>query len=183
MTMVDTEPVLRPRGDSETHELWKNNGEATVVIKKRGEYGLEIEEMITGMKALHITPADRRMNQEAAAMPALDVFSNGMLTPVRLIEGEADLAEMAENPNLMTEEDMLALVKSHPKTFEKKITEITNPVVVKRLISMAHEEDCTVKRVESLQARLEEVTEVSTNKHETRMAEDGPHDSFKEVKA
>lgn len=181
--MVDTEPVLRPRGDAETHELWKNSGEATVVIKKRGEYGIEIEETVTGMKSLHITPADRRMNQEAAAMPALDVFSNGMLTPVRLIEGEADLEEMANNPNLLTEDDMRTLVKAHPKTFEKRIGEITNPVLIKRLVDLAHEEDCTVKRVEALNARLGEVTEVETIKHETRLMEEPPHDSFKAVRA
>lgn len=147
--------------DSDVLEHWKNQGEATVVVKKRGEYGIEQDEVIRGGKPLHITRADRRMNQERAAAENLDVFTNGMLAPIRVGDSAA---EFAQNSNLLTEDDMRGLVRAHPKTFDKKLTEISNPIVVARLLQIAREEDCTIKRVENIEARLEEVNPVRTTK-------------------
>lgn len=137
-----------------TLEVWKNNAAGRVVVRKMGQYGVETEEMVEGFRTFHISPADRKLNQERAASDKLDVFKNGMLAPVKI--GDA-AEEFASNPNLMTESDMRALVKSHPKTFEKRLSELENPVVVKRLMEIARDEDCTVKRVEAIQARMDEV--------------------------
>ncbi len=135
-------------------ETWQSQARGRIVVKKRGEYGVEVEEMIPGGRTLHITHADRRMNQERAASSDLDVFSNGMLAPIRL-GGSAD--EFEQNANHLTESDMVALVKTHPKTFDKRLSEITNPVVIERLLEIAKAEDCTVKRVEALEAALDAV--------------------------
>lgn len=156
-----------------THELWRNNGQALIVVKKHGEYGVILKEQVQGGRALHITPGDRRLNQEAAAIPEQDVFTNGMLTPVRLLDGAEDAREFAENPNLMTESDMVSLVKGNVRVFEKRLGEITNPVVVKRLMEVAREQDVTIKKLEAVQARLEEVQAVPTIKTESHAPEDG----------
>lgn len=147
--------------ETDIFETWKNQGAGNVVVKKRGEYGIEQDEMIRGGKTLHISKADRRMNQERAASTSLDVFTNGMLAPIQLGDSAE---EFSGNPNLLTEDDMRALVRAHPKTFDKKLDEISNPVVVSRLLQIAREEDCTVRRVETIEARLEEVNPINTVK-------------------
>lgn len=142
-------------------ELWKNNGAGNIVVVKRGEYGVITDEMVQGGRTLHITKTDRKMNQERAANANLDVFQNGAMAPIKLGDSAA---EFAQNPNLLTETDMRALVKSHPKTFEKRLEDITNPVVVAKILEIAREEDCTVRRVEAIEARLEDVNPINTVK-------------------
>lgn len=160
----------------EAFETWKNQGLGKVVVKRHGEYGVEKDEIVRGGKTLHITAADRRMNQERAANASLDVFTNGMLTPVRV--GSA-AEEFEGNANLLTEDDMRALVKSHPKTFAKKLGEITNPVVVGKLLEIAREEDCTVGRVETIEARLDDVNPINTVKIQTHAPDERQAASFK----
>lgn len=157
-------------------ETWKNQGAGNVVVKKRGEYGVEKDEMVRGGKTLHISEADRRMNQERAAAESLDVFTNGMLAPLKVGDSAA---EFAENSNLLTEDEMRTLVRGHAKTFAKKLGEISNPIVVERLLQIAKEEDSTIGRVESIQARLDEVDPVKTVKIESHAPDERQANSFK----
>jgi hypothetical protein len=161
---------------NEELETWKNQARGNVVVKKRGEYGIEVDEMVRGGKALHITTADRKMNQERAASSDLDVFTNGMLAPVKV--GEA-AAEFAQNPNLMTEDDMVKLVTAHPKTFDKRLAEITNPVIVSRILEIANEQDCSIKRVEAIQARLEDTSPINTVKIQSHAPDERAVTTFK----
>lgn len=85
-----------------------------------------------------------------------DVFTNGMLIPVRLIDPE-DEAEFAANPNLMTEDDMRSLVKGHAGTFAKRLKEVTNVLLVKRWIEIAKDSDASFKRIEALEGRLNQL--------------------------
>jgi hypothetical protein len=139
-------------------ESWSNATRGTVFLRRfdhRGELN-RIESVQSG-KTFHLSPEERRINSEMAAEQDLDVFRNGTLTPVRLIEDSAEARELASNPNVMSETDMRALLKVHPKTFESKIKAVRNPVTLERLLAVAHEEDASIKRVESVQARLAEV--------------------------
>lgn len=135
-------------------ETWQSQARGRIVVKKRGEYGVEVEEMVAGGRKLVISTADRRMNQERAASMDLDVFSNGMLAPVKL---GASAGEFEQNANHLTESDMVELVKSHHKTFAKRLEEISNPVVVGKLLEIARREDVTLSRIESLEARADEL--------------------------
>lgn len=157
--------------DVPQYEAWENNGKANVVVKKRGEYGAEIEERVTGGKLLQITRADRHMNQEAAASPELDPFENGMLAPVRLID-PADTASLAEKPNLMSETRMHEVVHADAADFAKVLSGITNEVVVSRLLEVAREENVSVSRVEAIQSHYEDVQPILTNKHTTHVKEE-----------
>lgn len=139
-------------------ESWKNIGAGRIVVKRFGVApGMLIEEMVGPGKVVQLTPRERRLNQERAANSGLDVFTNGMLTPVHLIETEADAKELASNANVLSETDMHSLVKAHAKTFDKKLGDITNPIILRRLLEIAREQDCTIKRVESIEARLKAV--------------------------
>ncbi len=145
-------------------ETWQSQARGRIVVKKRGEYGVEVEEMVTGGRKLIISTADRRMNQERAASTDLDVFSNGMLTPLRM---GSSAGEFEQNANHLTEDDMVALVKSHHKTFAKRLEEISNPVVVGRLLEIAKAQDVNVSRIDSLKARADELDPNPTIKIES----------------
>lgn len=142
-------------------EAWKNAGLGLIVIKKTNQRGELGEEAVPGGKMIQISPGDRRVNSELAANEDLDVFRNGMLTPVRLIETEEDAKEIASNPNLMTESDMENLFKGHWKTFETRIAEIANETTLNRLLEVARSVDAKVRQVETIEARLSEVCPVT----------------------
>jgi hypothetical protein len=149
---------------AEDLETWKNPTEGRVWVNRldhRGE--LTRTEIIGSGRTFHLTAAERRLNQEMAVNPDLDIFSNGTLTPVRLIgTDDAEAAAFASNPNLMTEGDMRTLV-ARPKgkatdQFNERLATIRNPATLERLLSLAREEDAPLSRVEAIQGRLAEVS-------------------------
>jgi len=151
-------------------ETWKNATRSTVVLKRFDRAGRLTDDVIRGGQTFHITPDERRLNQEIAATDDLDMFQNGLLAPVKLIETAEDVEQFKSNPNHMSEDDMLALLQSRSaKAFRDRVSEITNPVTLKRLLEMAQTEEAnaTVKQVEFVSSRLQEVspslyTEVQT---------------------
>lgn len=137
-------------------ETWQNIGRGRVVIRRDTLHGRK-DEIVSGGKTFHIAEEDRRRNSELAASVDLDPFKNGVLVPVRLLDGTEDAAEIAENPNLMGETEMVALLKGNFKTLEKRVGEIRNPVVLERMLELARTEDATVGKLEAVKARLAEV--------------------------
>lgn len=148
-------------------ETWKNPTEGRVWINRLDRHGeLEKVELIGSQKTFHISPTERRLNQEMAAQTNLDVFSNGTLTPLRLIDGTADAEAFATNPNLMTEADMRDLFKpgrseeakaAMNEAFAERLASIQNVAALDRLLTMARAEDAPLSRVEAIQTRLAEV--------------------------
>lgn len=138
-------------------ELWRNVSAGRVVLKRFNQRGELTDVMVGGGKTFDLSPKERRINQEMAATEGLDVFSNGMLSPVRLIESEEDTAAIVSNPNLMAESEMAEIFSVHHKTFEKRLSEISNPVTLSRLLEVAGEVDAGVSKVNAVQARLHEV--------------------------
>lgn len=145
---------------SDEFETWKNATLGRVVLKKYNQRGELSDEMMPGGKVFHIKPAERRINQEMAALPELDMFQNGQLTPVRLIDTEEDAKEIASNPNLLSESEMRDLFKGHWKTFESKVSEVSNLTTLERLLQVANEVDAKVRQVEVIQARIAEINPV-----------------------
>lgn len=135
-------------------ELWKNPGLAQVVIQRVGANGQVRHELISGGRNFSITPADRRMNQNLAANAELDVFANGVLQPVQLLEDTE--VGVSENPNHLGG-DISGVFRLHYKTFQKRVEEITNPVLLQQLLDMAEEADATIRQVSVIRARLDVV--------------------------
>lgn len=157
---------------AETHELetWRNNTASRVWLKKYNSQGLLVDELIGGGKQFHVTPNERRLNQEKAANVELDVFSNGTFAPVRLIDGEEDAKALADNPNVMSDSSMGDLFKQKgaTATFIEKVNAISNPTTLNRLLSVAEERDASVKQVGVIRARLEQVSPLlATEIHST----------------
>lgn len=141
-------------------ETWKNPTAGRVWVKRldhRGE--LAKTEIVRSGGVFHLTTAERELNQELAVSEDLDLFANGTLTPIRLIEGTAAAREFATNPNLITEEDMKGLVKTRSKdAFVERLAAIKNPATLQRLAALSREEDAPLSKVEAIEARLQEVT-------------------------
>jgi hypothetical protein len=138
-------------------EVWENAGLSTVAIQKLDVRGNVIMEQIVGGRKVQITPQERRMNQELAAHDNLDVFMNGMLVPVRLVDAQEDNEKLQTNSNAMSESAMKALFKSQLPTFKKKIAEISNSIALERLLTIASEVDGSIRQVEAIQDRLNDV--------------------------
>lgn len=134
-------------------ELWENATEASTVVQKIGADGNLREERVDGGRKLHITPRDRKTNQEICAEEENDPFLNGMLVPVRLLNDD-DKLQFANNPNVMDQDEMKKLVKGHAASFAGRLGEVTNVILVKRWIEVAKEADAPFKRVQALEGRL-----------------------------
>lgn len=148
-------------------ETWRNPGQSRVVIRRadRRTGDMTGEEMVNGGKTFTITPLERELNQRMAYSPELDLFSNGTLTPIDLIEGSDAAREFARNPNLLSDGDMQRLVtpargkakEASDAAFAEKLASINNPTTVARLLQLAEEEDAPISRVRAIQARLSEL--------------------------
>ncbi len=145
-------------------ETWRNPGAGRVVLRKMDHRGeLNKEEMIRPGQTFTITPVEREANQNMAHSPELDMFRNGTLAPVRLIEGSDIAREAAVNPNLLSEGDMRSMVGVRGKgparaeiaeAFAERLDSISNSTTLRRLLTMAQEEDAPYSRVLAIQERL-----------------------------
>jgi hypothetical protein len=153
--------------DKDVQETWEANGR--IVIHKTNASGQIMPTMVNRGKRFTITAVEREAYGDRAASEKQDPFKNGLLSPVRLIEGSEAERFYADHPNTMTEEDMQKLFKGHWKTFEKRIGEVSSPFILNRMLEMAKsDENATVKQQQTIEARLEEIeprgyTEVSSD--------------------
>jgi len=147
-------------------ETWRNPGQGRVVIKRLDHLGqLREEELIGAERTFTITPLERELNQRLAHSPEQDFFANGTLEPVDLIEGSAAAREFAENPHLVSAEEMQAMVTpvrgarkgAADQAFLDRLASITNATTLSRLAQLAEEEDAPISRVRAINARLAEI--------------------------
>lgn len=143
----------------ENMEAWRNAMAGRVVVTKFGADGKLRSELVASGKVIHLSPAERKINQEAAANEDLDVFLNGCLQPVRLVTGDKSSEEMAAHPNHLTDEEALALFKAPKEDFVARLASITNAAAVQRLLDLAEEGStgASFQQHELVQARLEAV--------------------------
>lgn len=140
-------------------ETWENTGRGRVQIRRFNELGREKVELISGGRKFHVTPRDRRLNQEMCANPSMDIFTNGLLRPVRLLEGDEEAEKLSQNPNHLSESDMRDLIHLHYKKFDERLSEITNILTVERILEIAEQEEtgATVRTVKKLRDRMVEL--------------------------
>lgn len=139
-------------------ETWRNATKGMVYLLKIDRFGNETHEVVNGGKSFSLSNAERLLNQDRAANEGLDMFKNGQLVPVRLLEGDEEAAEIAANPNLMGEQEMTELFKTHWKTFDAKLAKISNLVTLSRMMEVANEVDATIKQVAMIEARIGELS-------------------------
>jgi hypothetical protein len=158
MSLQGANAIIEP--DLDEIETWKNVTRGRVVLWRLGALGQKRSEMIGADKLFHITPRERRMNQEAAANEDLDVFLNGTLQPVRLIETSDDFKQLTANPNLLGDDEQVSrLFRAGPDVFAARLAEIKNPSALERLLQLANQDEtgATVAQLRMIQARLDQV--------------------------
>lgn len=81
-------------------------------------------------------------------------FAKGTLK----IEGDkpADL-EIPDSPNAMTDKEIGAFLKQTQKAIREQIVDIDAQHIIKKMIEVAHEEDMSVRLIDILTSRLEEL--------------------------
>jgi len=154
-------------------EQWKNQTQSTAFVLKFDRYQNLISELVSPGKTVTVTKEEREINQDRAALDNLDVFKNGILLPVKLVDPE-DEREFAENPNLMSEDDLRNLLKLSKPAFVKRINEISNIYPLLRLDELAKEDDTKITAgvSQALADRIEEMTPKSPQIKS--FADDGP---------
>lgn len=159
-------------------EAWQNVVQGTVVVAKFNHRGEMVsDEVVPPGKTFHITTEERVINQtERCADPDLDPFTNGMLRPVRLLDSSEEAEALKSNPNVMSDSDMMAMLKSHHKTFSSKLEKIKNPYALERLLALATQVDSDIafSRVQAVKDRL---TAFSPKVTEVTVASSGPERS------
>lgn len=138
-------------------ETWKNATLGRVAVAKIDRRGDIDHELVSGGGKILLTTDERIMNQEMAANDELDVFKNGTMVPVRLLDTTEDAAEIASNPNLKSEEDLRNMFKLQWKKFETECATLSNLTTLLRLKEIAQEGDATVRQVNVIEARIAEV--------------------------
>jgi hypothetical protein len=147
-------------------ETWKNESAGSVwVWKIDSRTGQMRDEVISTGQKFIIRNEDRVMNQDMAAESSMDNFQNGTLSPVRLVDPD-EQKELASNPNFISESEMKDLFGGHWKTFEAKVSQITNVNVLQRMIDISSEADAKVRQIEVLKARLTELNPISVTERE-----------------
>lgn len=136
-------------------EVWKNNVPGIVAINRLGEYGRVRVELVNGGRVFHITPGERRMNQTQCARADLDIFTNGTLQPVALLDDEPDTPALRENPNVLDDQDIERIFRLKGEAFAQRLDQVTNAGVLARLADLAREPRirATVQQYELVKAR------------------------------
>lgn len=150
--------MAAPKKEQPELEVWQNSGYSTICLNKFDSRGNIIREQIPGKRKVMLTPEERRLNQEVAATDQLDFFQNGMLVPVRLLDSEEDTQKLQANVNAMSETAMKALFKSQKPAFTAKLDEISNVITLRRLLEVATEVDASIRQVEAIQARIDNLS-------------------------
>jgi hypothetical protein len=142
---------------SDGRETWRNETRGRVGVVRFDRRGELTHELIRGGGTVYLTPDERALNQDRAATEQLDVFKNGTMVPVKLLDSSENAAEILANPNLKSEQDLRDLFKLQWKKFEVEVGKISNETTLNRLKDIAREGDATIKQVSVIEARLAEV--------------------------
>lgn len=152
-----------PEENANRMEQWRSVTKSVCIVKRIGEFGKVFSERIPPDKVFHILPSERRMNQHECRVKGGDVFTNGMLMPVFLVEGEEDNDELLANPNLVQSDDTDRIFKLNGSAFKARLAEISSVATLRVLLEQAElpRMKATVTQLRAIQSRLGELdTEV-----------------------
>jgi hypothetical protein len=140
-------------------ETWENATLSQVWILTNDPRGETRSELVRPGQKIQVSVDERLLNSDRAYAPDVDAFKNGSLIPVRLIDSAEDYAEHANNPNNLSESDMVDLFKLSAAAFKKRLAEIQNPAAMDRIVTLSEDESnkATLAQVKAAQARLEEL--------------------------
>jgi len=154
-------------------EAWQNTSRGSVYVKKYGARGEETTVRVLGGQVVTLSPEERRLT--TMAIPPknkhLNVFENGVLVPLQLVDSAEDYEEIASNPNLLGDSDIRKALREKTPTLKKTLAEISNVNLVRRFQELAAEEEdkMTMPKIRAIEARLEELTASEVKKVESEL--------------
>lgn len=136
-----------------------NASKGKAAVLKYDRYNNLIQELVSSGKNIQITREEREINQERAASSVLDLFANGIMVPIRLVDPE-DEKEFAENPNLMTDDDLRVMFAMQWREFDAKLVTISNAYTLNRLLDISKDETvkASVRQATQIENRLKSIT-------------------------
>jgi hypothetical protein len=145
--------------DNEDQETWSNIGKGDVFVLTFDHSGRLKSVPVRSGQRITMTVRERQLNQERAYSSEVDMFSNGRLAPIRLVDSADDYEEIASNPNHLSEGDMTDVLKLKGKAFTDRLDEITNVIALERMHELASDEKANVSMAQfrTLEKRLSEV--------------------------
>jgi hypothetical protein len=145
--------------DNEDQETWSNIGKGDVFVLTFDHSGRLKSVPVRSGQRITMTVRERQLNQERAYSSEVDMFSNGRLAPIRLVDSADDYEEIASNPNHLSESDMTDVLKLKGKAFTDRLDEITNVIALERMHELASDEKANVSMAQfrTLEKRLAEV--------------------------
>jgi hypothetical protein len=148
---ANTEPIPSIVGV----ETWQNETHGVVAINRVGEYGRRTVDLIQGRRRFQVTSQERRMNQNAVNSAEQDVFTNGTLRPINLLEDDPDTEQLMANPNVLNEDELPLLFKLKGERFRERIADITNPATIARITELARDpiHDASLFQYEAIKNR------------------------------
>lgn len=141
-------------------EIWKNISAGRVFILKLDRRDEETAVGVPPGQTITLTPEERRLNQNRCVSDDLDVFQNGRLEPVSLLDDEEDTSEIKHNPNRLSDEEIVSLFKNGKKAwkqFGERVAQVSNPTTLTRMLGFVDETDATARQVKCVQTRLREI--------------------------
>lgn len=140
-------------------ETWRNETEGLITINRVGEYGRPIVDLIDAGRTFTVTPQERRMNQNACYSRELDIFVNGALRPIDLLDGEPDTELLRKNPNTFTDDELKRIFALDGIHFVERIGEISNAGAIARILDLARDPayGATLAQYEAIRAREADV--------------------------
>lgn len=151
-------------------EIWENRNRSEIWVMKEDLSGLPVSTPVRPGGKLEISTYDRQRNQEACQASEFDWFTNGALSPVKLIDSAEDYEEIASNPNAKSEKEIRALLSLNANELKKELAQITSPLVVARLKEFIESDDAdtaeniTMAKSKAVNARYDELHPPRTGK-------------------
>lgn len=146
---------------AEEREVWSNLNAGDVYIDLNDPYTPNVRRShrIGPGDQVSITVEERRFNQSRVPKKEQDLFTNGTLTPVQLIDSAVDFEEIALSPNVKSETDLKEMFGLAITKFKQELKEIDNVRLLERLVEISEDESLNVSLPQSkaIAARLEEV--------------------------
>lgn len=138
-------------------EEWSSTiaGEVYVKVTRGNEI---IDQRVPSGGTVLLSTEDRQLNQRLAYSPDADVFSDGTLVPVVLLDTAEDYEDIKANPNLMSIPEMKELLNMNTNAFKKAIKDISSLRTLHLIRGFAEEDDTTSNAMlKAIKDRLSEV--------------------------
>ena len=138
-------------------EVWENPTDSLVSLHKLDHRGVPYDVLVLPHRRVNLTPEERDMNEGMCASDELNPFRNGLLRPIKLVEDPEDGSNAVVTANAKSDDELAALLKKSHSVFEKALDEINSPITLRRFLSVAKVADGSVKQVQAIQDRLDEI--------------------------